>query len=125
MILSTVDKDGVARLTLQRPDQRNALNTEMLLQLKSALGEFGTETRALMVCAQGPAFCAGADLKERQSMTALQRQRHNDSLSQLCDRLEEFPVPVVAAIQGYCLAGGAELALACDMRVACEDAGLL
>lgn len=114
----------VAVLRLNRPQQRNALSTSLLSALQQHLqGLLLEPPRALILTGVGEeAFSAGADLKERQSMSWDQLSAHTVAISAVADALEAFPVPVLAAVRGFCLAGGAELALACDMRVAAPDA---
>jgi enoyl-CoA hydratase len=113
------EQGGVARLTFDRPDVRNALNKTMVEELHLALGtlEPREDLRALVFTgAGGKAFMSGADIAE------LRGRRREDALqginSTLFARIERFPRPTVAAITGFCLGGGCELALACDFRVA-------
>jgi enoyl-CoA hydratase len=117
-----VAPDGVARVTLNRPEVRNAINRRMVEELHVALGDLAgrEEVRALVLAAEGgKAFMSGADIQE------LRDRRREDALqginANLFARVEEFPHPTVAAIVGWCLGGGCELALACDFRVAGES----
>jgi enoyl-CoA hydratase/carnithine racemase len=112
-----------AVLTLNRPEKRNALNQPMIEALNNALVKFESdrEIRALLIRGEGASFCAGIDLKEVAEATG----PHNPtSLESVFGRLERFPVPTIAAIQGAALAGGLELALHCDLRIASENAKL-
>jgi enoyl-CoA hydratase len=118
-ILVAVAADGVARVTLNRPHVRNALDRAMVNDLHGALGDLETraDVRALVIdAAGGKAFMSGADIAE------LRERRRADALqginATLFARVESFPHPTVAAIVGWCLGGGCELALACDFRVA-------
>ena len=113
------EKDGTALLTFDRPDVRNALSRAMVEELHVALGslEPRDDVRALVFTgAGGQAFMSGADIAE------LRGRRREDALQgingTLFARIERFPRPTVAAVTGYCLGGGCELALACDFRVA-------
>ncbi len=120
----TVD-GGIAVLTLARPPV-NALGRSLVGDLNGALGvlEADEALRALVVAAEGKAFCAGADLKERQGMSADEVKAWVPRLSATFTRLAALPVPTIAAIQGIAAGGGFELALACDFRIAEEGATL-
>jgi enoyl-CoA hydratase/carnithine racemase len=126
--LVLVQRDGpVATVVLNRPEARNALNLALLEQLAQRLTELENvgELRALVVTGAGDrAFCAGADLIERQTMSAAERTAHTRKIDEVANALEVFPVPVVAAIEGFALAGGAEIAIACDLRVASSEASI-
>lgn len=111
----------VAVLGLNRPEARNALNLELLAALEGRLGEV-VDAHCVVLQGAGGVFCAGADLRERQRMTSEQRTQHTRLIASLCDRIESLAVPSVAWVEGYCLAGGLELALACDVRFASESA---
>jgi enoyl-CoA hydratase len=121
LVLRQTLSNGILLLTLNRPQQRNALNLELLAELTSEL-EHLKDINVVILTGSDTAFSAGADLKERQPMSPLERTDHTQRISKACDLLADCPVPVIAAISGYCLAGGAELALACDMRLASHNA---
>lgn len=119
-----VENRGHVRvLTLDRPERRNALSTEVQADLVEQLldaAEGGT-VRAIVLTGNGPAFCAGFDLKEiRQQDERGERFRPpmNRPGRSIFEVVTETPVPIVAALQGHAVAGGFELALACDLRVA-------
>ena len=114
---------GVASVVLNRPEVRNAIDKPMIDDLHRALDELAAreDVAALVLSgAGGKAFAAGADiaqLRERRSAEALQAIN-----ARLFLRVEEFPVPTIAAVTGYALGGGCELAMACDLRVAGRSA---
>jgi enoyl-CoA hydratase/carnithine racemase len=125
-LIALIDRPapGIAVVTLNRPEVRNALSIaliERLLDVFSALSE-ERDLRALILTGAGEhAFCAGADLRERRSLPSEDRSVHTELINSLADAIALFPTPVIAAIHGYALAGGFELALACDLRIAATD----
>ena len=122
-----VEREGaVALLTIDRPPV-NALSAAVLAELESELErlEADAEVCALLVRGGGArAFVAGADITEFPKGAAPTGDGSARGLQRVADRFEASPKPIVAAIHGYCLGGGLELALACDVRVAAEDAQL-
>jgi enoyl-CoA hydratase/carnithine racemase len=117
--------DGIAWITLNRPDAMNALNLAMRQALPAAIraAEADESVRVLVLCGAGErAFCAGADVKEFvevPSPATYRQARVPDSWISAFDAARK---PVVASIHGFCLGGGLEIALACDIRIASEDA---
>jgi enoyl-CoA hydratase len=112
--------DGVATLTLNRPESRNALNLEMCEGIIAAAGAAASDDsmKILLVRATGPVFCAGADLKERQGMSAEQvRERRMKGFAAYA-ALEALPMPSVAVVEGPAVGSGCEIAGACDFIVA-------
>jgi enoyl-CoA hydratase len=115
---------GVATLTLNRPDSRNALNLEMCERLLGFAQEISSnpEIKLVLVRANGPVFCAGADLKERQGMSEAQvRERRLKGFAAYA-ALEALPMPAVAVVQGPAVGSGCEIAGACDFIVATPEA---
>src|SRR5512132_1872740 len=117
--------DHVVTVTLNRPEQMNAMNTAMgedLLAAFDALGRDG-EARAVVFTGAGDrAFCAGGDLKERNGMTDETWRAQHVVFEQAAFRVLRCPMPVIAAVEGFALAGGCELALLSDFIVAGETA---
>lgn len=121
--LKTQIVDGIAQVELNRPEVRNAINLEMVRELTALLESLAPrdDVRALVLYgAGGKAFASGADIAE------LRERTHREALqginATLFQRLEDFPPVVIAAIEGYAVGGGLELALACDLRVGSKDA---
>jgi len=113
-------ENGVATLTLNRPESRNALNLEMceLLAAFSLKASSSDDVKLVLVRANGPVFCAGADLKERQGMSEAQvRERRMKGFAAYA-ALEALPMPAIAVVQGPAVGSGCEIAGACDFIVA-------
>jgi enoyl-CoA hydratase/carnithine racemase len=124
----SVEKLGtVARLTLNRPERVNALNRTVLEEIGAALdqAENDTDVRVLIVRGAGAAFSSGFDLKEQMERPPQGVDQWRPVLRQDFDtvmRFWHFPRPTIAAVRGPCLAGACELALACDLTIAADDA---
>ncbi|MFC9995489.1 enoyl-CoA hydratase/isomerase family protein [Nocardia sp. NPDC127526] len=121
--------DGVVLLTLDDPDKRNPMSAAMTARWREVLEPLRTdpELRAVVVTGSGPAFCAGAELDELDSLSKaglLDSRRRLTALYRDWLALRELPVPTIAAINGHAIGGGLALALACDLRYCSEQAKL-
>ncbi|MFB9241459.1 enoyl-CoA hydratase/isomerase family protein [Massilia antarctica] len=119
--------DRVATVTLNRPDVRNAFNEITIAELSLAFDELGRgdDIRAIVLDANGPAFCAGADLNWMKKMAGYSHAENSEDAAKLAEMLRAIylcPKPVVAKIQGDCYAGGMGLVAACDIAVAVGSA---
>ena len=125
MSVSLSHEGQVGILTIERPDVHNCLNLETLRTMREHIAalQLDKETRVVIVTGAGEkAFCAGADLKERRTMTDLQVQEFIRTIRDTFTELERLNKPVIAAINGAAFGGGTELALSCDLRVVSESA---
>src|ERR1700738_1017021 len=117
--------DGVLRLTLNRPEARNALSIELMTALVEALGRAADDrhSRVVVIAGAGPAFCAGHDLRELRND---RRRETYESLFAQCSELMlaivRLPKPVIAEVHGVATAAGCQLVATCDLAVAAEDA---
>lgn len=119
----TKDK-GVALVTLDRPKVLNAMNQQLWKDLRRALDDAETDqhTKVVVITGTGRAFSTGADLKESKTRSREDYRIYLESLQEVSRKIIHFPKPIIAAINGYALGSGYELALACDIRIAAEDA---
>ncbi len=113
--------DGYALITLNRPDSMNALSRELRAELVAAFAncEADTDIRAAILTGEGKAFCAGFDLKELASTDASAAEEADNAIARA---MEAFSGPIIGAINGHAVTGGFELALACDILIASENA---
>ena len=123
-----IEHDGpILRLTLNRPDVRNAFDEDVIQRLSTAASRASEDSslRAVVLAGTGKAFCAGADIAWMAKAVAYSRQENlsdAEDLARLLERLDTLPVPVIGRIQGPALGGGVGLAAICDIVVAADDA---
>ncbi|HON62993.1 MAG TPA: enoyl-CoA hydratase-related protein [Deltaproteobacteria bacterium] len=117
-------ENGIATITIDRPDVLNALNRDLVTELGSLIDELTADRtiRALIITGTGKNFAAGADIADMVELAPSEARAF--SFSGVFDKIEGLPIPVFAAIQGYALGGGLELALACDFRICSTTAKL-
>jgi 2-(1,2-epoxy-1,2-dihydrophenyl)acetyl-CoA isomerase len=116
---------GVCRITLQRPEVMNALNREMRVTLTEAL-RAAWSSRVIVLTGSGRGFCSGQDLTDATGLEAAGFEGIlNDEYVPMIRAITEAPVPVIAAVNGAAVGAGANLALACDLVIACESAVFL
>ena len=124
-LLDVERDDAVAIVTLKRPNALNALNRQLLAELSAAIAQLGAadDVRVVVVTGSGErAFAAGADISELASLDAEAARRFAEAGQALFRAIETLGKPSIAAVQGFALGGGCELALACTLRVAAETA---
>jgi len=123
-ILNTEILNGVAVVTISRPKAMNALNTAFFDEMNSLLTELepNNDVKVMVLTGDGKAFVAGADIAEMVGKTADEGQAFSKYGQETFDRLEAMPFPVIAAINGFALGGGCELAMSCDFRIASSKA---
>jgi len=117
--------EGIATITLNRQEALNAFNKEVIEEILQALEDIKADENIRVVILTGAgekAFSAGADIKAMKRMNALKARELSLMGEKLCNALENLEKPVIAAINGYALGGGLEVAMACDIRIASENA---
>lgn len=117
----------IGKITLNRPEKRNAMSPELVEGMLGALGELESEeeVKVVIIAAEGKAFCAGADLaylQQMQNFTPEENLFDSRRLMSLFDRIYNFPKPVIAQVQGHALAGGCGLVTVCDFAFTVPDA---
>lgn len=119
MTLKTQINDSIGIITLHRPHALNAINLELLTDLEQILDSWGNQKlRALIITGSGKAFAAGADIKQMTSFGAVDAQTFALAGQRILRKIEHFPAPTIAAVHGFALGGGCELAMCCDIILA-------
>jgi len=123
-LISSV-RDHIAHVTINRPDARNALSKETNEELSALAAELGSnsDVRAVVLRGSGEkSFCAGADLKERKGVSPADTGPYVDAISGAITAWSKIPQPTLAVVNGFAFGGGMELAIACDLRIAADNA---
>src|SRR5437867_1446083 len=119
------ERDGhVLRVTLARPERRNAFDAALISELTEAFAEVG-DARAVVVAGEGESFCAGADIEWQRAAIDLSFDENVEDamrLYRMCEAIDRCPAPVVARVQGYALGGGSGLVATADIAIAARDA---
>jgi enoyl-CoA hydratase/carnithine racemase len=123
MLVLREDREGVSTLTFNRPDKLNAINIPLMVDLRAHLDDLATDESigCVVLTGAGRSFCAGHDLA---TIAAGERAPSKHFEPETIDAIERLPQPTIAKIRGHCFTGGLEVALACDLLVAAEEARL-
>lgn len=116
--------EDVAVVMINKPEVLNALNTDVLLELKKVVADIKDDKKlkVLIISGEGKAFVAGADIEEMEGKTADEGKEFGKLGNDILRSIETLEIPVIAAVNGFALGGGCELAMACDIRIASEKA---
>ena len=117
-------KDKIAVVTINRPEALNALNSQVLDDLEAAFNSIDTNVvRAVVLTGAGEkSFVAGADIGEMSTLTKAEGEAFGKKGNDIFRKIEQFPVPVIAAINGFALGGGCEISMSCDIRICSDNA---
>ena len=117
-------KEGIVTVTINRPKAMNALNSQVLDELHKAFHDMAQDesVRAIILTGEGKAFVAGADIAEMNKLNAVEARAFAKKGHGVMNLIENIEKPVIAAVNGFALGGGCELAMACDIRIASTKA---
>ncbi len=117
-------ENGIATITMDRPQALNALNSQTLKELNSIIDELecNDDVRVLIITGNGKSFVAGADISEMKELNSVQGRKFGLLGNKIFRRLEMMEKPIIAAVNGFALGGGCELSMACDIRIASSKA---
>ena len=123
-VVSYKQEDFIGIVTIERPEALNALNTAVLNELNSTFANINLETTRVVILtgAGTKSFVAGADISEMAPLNNSEAARFSNKGNEVFRKIETFPLPIIAAINGFALGGGCELAMSCDFRVCSENA---
>ena len=113
---------GIATVVNNRPDKMNALNTRFFQEMDYFLDNLSEDIKIIIITGEGKAFVAGADISEMCGKSVAQGEEFSKLGQSVFDKIEQLEIPVIAAINGFALGGGCELAMACDFRIASDKA---
>jgi len=119
------DNNGIVVIQINRPEVLNAINIDVIAELSNTIDAVGLDDNIRVVIITGAgerSFCAGADLNYVVNLSPIEAERYATIIHNLLNKIENLPRPVIAAINGYALGGGCEIALACDIRIASSNA---
>jgi enoyl-CoA hydratase len=116
--------DRIGIVKINRPDVYNAMNVEAILELEQAMKEFDADksVRVIIVTGEGKAFVSGSDISRLKAMDAINAREYSQTGQRVLSYIENMEKPVIAAVNGFALGSGCELAMACDIRIASEKA---
>lgn len=114
--------EGVVRVTISSPATLNALNSTILAELDALVESLPATTRVLVITGEGKSFVAGADISEMAHLSEAEGLAFGQRGAAVFKKIEDLPFPVIAAVNGFALGGGCELAMACDIRIASAKA---
>lgn len=118
------EQEQIGLLTINRPKAMNALNSQLIAEMVDLLKKIdGSELRCLVITGSGEkAFVAGADINEMKDLSSQEAQKFSETGNQMMELIENLPMPVIAAVNGYALGGGCEISLSCDIRICSDNA---
>ncbi len=121
-LLRITEKEEISQVVITRPEAMNALNSVFFLEFRDYLTKLSSEIRAIIITGEGKAFVAGADISEMVNMNQEQALDFSKMGQGIFMMLQQLEIPVIAAVNGFALGGGCELAMACDIRLASNKA---
>ncbi len=121
-LLRITEKEEISQVVITRPEAMNALNSVFFLEFRDYLSKLSSEIRAIIITGEGKAFVAGADISEMVNMNQEQALDFSKMGQGIFMMLQQLEIPVIAAVNGFALGGGCELAMACDIRLASNKA---